>query len=126
MYADYSYYLAGYLHKDSGLISAADFPFYAQQAGSRMDYLTWGRIADALEEREEIKLCCCEMAEAIYRYEKARENASGAPVASWSNDGESGSYEMSSSDFTEEGHNRKIGQIARKYLLRFGLLNRRC
>lgn len=126
MYADYSYYLAGYLHKDSGLISAADFPEYAQQASTRMDYLTWGRITDAQATSEKVKSCCCEMAEAIYKYERAKDNESGALVASWSNDGESGSFEMSSSDFTEEGHNRQIGKIARRYLLFLGVLNRRC
>jgi len=126
MYADYSYYLAGYLHKDSGLIPENDFPACSQKASTRMDYLTWGRITDAQAAGEEIQSCCCEMAEAVYRYEQARNNEAGAPVASWSNDGESGSYEMTSSDVTEEGHNRLIGRIARKYLLRLGLLDRRC
>lgn len=126
MYANYSYYKAGYLHKDTGLISEADFPAYAQQASMRIDYLTWGRVSDTLAAREEIKLCCCEMAEAIYRYDQARDNESAAPIVSWSNDGESGSYDISSSDITEEGHNRMINKIARKYLLRLGLLNRRC
>lgn len=126
MYADYSYYQAGYLHKDSGLIPESDFPSYSQKASARMDYLTWGRITDTQAAGTEIQSCCCEMAETIYRYEQAKDNESGAPVASWSNDGEAGSHDMSSSDFTEEGHNRKVGQIARKYLLRLGLLNRRC
>lgn len=126
MYADYGYYLAGYSHKDSGLIPENMFPFYSLKASVRMDYLTWGRITSALAERDEVKSCCCAMAEAIYRYDLARKNESGAVVASWSNDGESGSYDLQGSDLTEEGHKRKIGEISREYLLRLGLLNRRC
>lgn len=126
MYADYNYYLNGYSHGKPVLIDEMNFPAYSQQASVRMDYLTWGRITDSLAETVEVRSCCCKMAEAIYRYEQARSNVSGAPVSSWSNDGESGSFDMSSSVVTEEGHNRLIGQIARQYLLRFGILYRRC
>lgn len=126
LYADYQDYQNNYKRGLAACIPEADFPFYAQQASHRMDYLTWGRITDTLAETENIKNCCCEMAEAIYRYERARNNDSGAPVSSWSNDGESGSYDMSGSDVTQNGHEKQIGQIARKYLLRLGLLNRGC
>lgn len=127
MYADYSYYLTGFPHTKAGpVIVCEDFPVYSEQATIRMDYLTGGRITDNLAEAREIKSCCCEMAEAIYKYEKARENDAAAPITSWNNDGESGSYDMSSSEVTEDGHNKQIGKIARKYLLRYGLLNRGC
>lgn len=127
MYADCSYYLHSFPHTAATpIIACENFPVYAEQASLRMDYLTWGKITDTLAETKEVKSCCCEMAEAIYKYEKARNNEAGAPIASWNNDGESGSYDMNNSEVTEDGHNRKINQIARKYLLRYGLLNRGC
>lgn len=126
MYANYQEYLEYCGDVGKVVIPELEFPFYAKQASHRIDYLTWGKITDALAETENVKSCCCEIAEAIYRYDRARNNDSGAPVASWGNDGESGSYDMSSSDMTSNGHEKKIGQIARKYLLRLGLLNRGC
>lgn len=126
MYADYNYYLTKYLHKDSGLLSVTDFPVFAEKAGAKMDYLAWGRIQGSRADLDEVKSCCCELAEAIFLFERARDNESGAPVSSWSNDGESGSYDMASSNLTNEGHEKHVGAIARKYLLRLGLLSRRC
>lgn len=126
MYADYAFYLAGFLHKDTGLISEAEFDGYADRASTEMDYRTMGRIRGALVESEAVKKCCCEMAEAIYQYDQVVANGSGAPLASWSNDGESGSYDLSATDLTPGGHAARLSAICQKHLLRLGVLNRRC
>lgn len=126
MYADYDYYLSDYLKKDTGKISGEDFDKYSSMAAEEMQYYTMGTITEEMAGRKEIKDCCCAMAEEIYKYETARENESGAVISSWSNDGESGSYDVADSEVTQKGHNAKKMQIARRYLLRLGLLNRRC
>lgn len=126
IYADYGYYQIGYLNKETGLICEEDFALYAKKASIHMDCISSGRITGSLAQNERIKDCCCEMAEQLYRFEKARENESGAPVASWSNDGESGTYDLSESGVSESAHRKKMAQIARMYLLQLGLLYRGC
>lgn len=126
MYADYEYYTLSYLKGRKERIDREEFEYYSGQAADKMQYLAMGKITENMAERKEIKDCCCAMAEEICKYEKARENGSCAPVSSWSNDGESGSYSIENSEVTEKGHNAKIMEIARRFLLRVGLLNRRC
>ena len=126
MYAHYAFYLAGFLHKDTGLISETEFEGYADRAGIEMDYRTMGRIRGMPAESEAVKKCCCELAEAMYQYDQVVDGGGGVPLASWNNDGESGSYDLSATDLTPEGHARRLSGICRKYLLRLGVLFRRC
>lgn len=126
MYADYAFYLAGFLHRETGLIPEEEFDGYSERAGVEMDYRTMGRIRGGLAGSDAVKKCCCELAEAMYEYGQAVANGGGAPLASWSNDGESGSYDLSASDLTPESHAGRLSGICRKYLLRLGVLCRRC
>lgn len=126
MYADYAFYLAGFLHRETGLIPEEEFAGYAEQAGTEMDYRAMGRIRGELAGSEAVKKCCCELAEALYQYDQVAAGGGGVPLASWNNDGESGSYDLSATDLTPEGHARQLGRICRKYLLRLGVLYRRC
>lgn len=126
MYADYAFYLAGFLHREIGLIPAEEFDRYADRASAEMDYRTMGRIRGALVESETVKKCCCELAEVMYQYDQVVESGGGAPLASWSNDGESGSYDLSATALTPQGHAGRLGGICRKYLLHLGVLYRRC
>lgn len=126
IYADYGYYQTRYSKEDSGLRDQKDFDIYAKKASVFMDYITAGRITDVIAESENLKDCCCDMAEQIYKFEKARDNESGGLVASWSNDGESGTYNLNESVVSESAHRRKMAEIARAYLLQFGLLYRGC
>lgn len=125
-YADYAFYITKYLHKPSGAIAEAEFDFFASTASAKLDYMTAGRITAELAEKEEVKTCCCAIAEVLCRQHSATDNASAAPVASWSNDGESGSYDMAHSAATDEVVDRKVSQLIRTYLWRFGLLYRGC
>ena len=124
MYADYNFYVMQFDRSGSQLISGLDFPYYAGMASAKMDYLAQGKITGELQGKDEVKSCCCAVAEALYRYDQATDNPAAAPVTSWSNDGESGSYAMDSSSVTEEGLNRKVMQVMRTYLWKYGALYR--
>lgn len=126
MYADYAFYLAGFLHRGTGRIPEEEFDGYSDRASAEMDYRTMGRIRGALAESDAVKKCCCELAETLYQYDQVAASGGGAPLASWSNDGESGSYDLSATDLTPEGHARRLSGICRKYLIRLGVLYRRC
>ena len=117
-YADEAYYNDVYLAGRAPVIDTA-FEYYMRQATLEIQRRI-GRNDPARHE-EKIKLCCCEVAESIYRYEK--NTASGAALVSYSNDGQSGTYDMSR--YTTEGHGQEVGAIIRRWLGTTGLLYRR-
>ena len=69
VYADEDFYKNKYLLGRKAAISSG-FPFYARQASQIMDQYTFGRLTIMEDVPEEAKLCCCELAEVIYRQEK--------------------------------------------------------
>ncbi len=68
-YADYAYYTDTY---KGAVLDAASFPLYAQKATQNIILHTFGRIPEN-NVPEAAKMCCCELAETIYKHEK--ENA---------------------------------------------------
>lgn len=79
VYADESFYVGSYLLGRKPAISAG-FPFYAQQASQLIDCHTFGRLKGIKEIPEEVRMCCCELAEAFFDAEK-REKASGGKIS---------------------------------------------
>lgn len=116
IYADYEWYSNGVF----GVIPEEEFLKYAKRASQEMDRLTFGRITAA--DIEEIKDCCCEMADILYEYDRAHDSESGAMAASYSNDGESASFDLSTSEKTFKGTKRRLLNIAYTYLLPLGLM----
>ena len=67
-YASESYYIGVYLCGKEPDISAA-FNFYAMQATSLMKQYTLDNV-DENDIPEEVKMCCCELAENIFKAEQ--------------------------------------------------------
>lgn len=103
-YASESYYIGVYLCGREPDISAA-FDFYAMQATSLMKRY----ILDNVDENdipEEVKMCCCELAENIF---KAEQDGGTQGVSSESVGGWSKSYE--SSDIRRQNADRTVHDI---------------
>lgn len=76
IYADETFYCSEYLLGRKPVISS-DFLFYARQASQVIDAYTFDRLKDVEDVPEEVKMCCCELAEAGYRREKQQREAGG-------------------------------------------------
>lgn len=116
-------------------ISAGAFPCGAgyrlsvlgKAGGAIVDSYTFDRIKanDSLL-TDDVKDCTCELIELLYRADKASQSTSdfGGPLTSYSNDGESGTIDLSRSIYTEEGKRKKCREIICRYLGNTPLLYR--
>lgn len=115
VYADNEFYLDRYLLGRKPLILEGT-AYYMRAASQEMDKY----LQDGIEEYPElVGLCCCEVAEAIYRYEQVTGGTS-APLVSYGNDGRTGQFDLT--DYTRQGHQRKVYGIIRRYFEDTGLL----
>lgn len=126
MYASYDYYEERYLMDTEPVIPEDDFQRWERQAERILDQRTFGRLAsDPALITANVKDCVCELAELLYQGNKVSRQAAeqgGGILASFSNDGESGTYDLSQSVYTEEGRQKKIREIIYRYLGITGLL----
>ena len=76
IYADEDFYKEKYLLGRKPVISTG-FPFYARQASQVIDRYTFDRLVAQTEVPKEVRMCCCELAEAAYRHEKVEKDSSG-------------------------------------------------
>lgn len=128
-YADYSYYETGYLLGRSPVVSEEDFPFFEKQAEKELDKYTFGRLrADESLVSDDVKDCACAITELLYKADNASSAADSnglyGPLVSWSNDGESGSVDLSNSVYTSTGKQAEIRRLVFLYLGNTGLLYR--
>lgn len=126
-YADYSYYETGYLLWRSPAVSEEDFPFWEKQAEKELDKYTFVRLrADESLISDDVKDCACAIAELLYKSDKASFSADSrglaGPLVSWSNDGESGSIDLSNSVYTATGKQSEIRRLVFLHLGNTGLL----
>lgn len=102
------------------------FAFWEKKARREVDLVTFNRI-QALEEIPEVVMdCVCELAELLYQADKLdnqglSEGVAG-PLTSYSNDGQSGSYDVNQSLYTADGRKKEVNRIIRSYLLHTGLM----
>ena len=108
-YADYEYYVESYLLGRQPDIPESTFRYYEKQAEKEIDRVTFDR-AKRMETPKEVKDCVCDVADLINSRTVRRSDASG-PLASYGNDGETGTYDLSRSVYTEEGKRKKIREI---------------
>jgi hypothetical protein len=115
-YADYAYYTDTY---KGAVIDAASFPLYARKATQKIKLHTFSRISED-NIPDEAKMCCCELAEAIYKHE-ATDNGNVASE-------KVGEYSVSYVDRQklDEMHNEKCAEIINNWLVMTGLLYRGC
>lgn len=128
MYADRKYYETGYLLGRSPVISEDIYPYWEKQAERVLNQYTLSRlVADFNLITDEVKDCTCELAELLYQADTVSQKAAeqgGGLLSSYSNDGQSGTFDLSQSSYTEEGKKRKTQEIIYKYLGNTGLLYR--
>ncbi len=118
-YANNEFYKESYLLGRDSKIPDAEFLHWAMLASGEIRQRTFDRI-DALEEiPEEVRMCCCELAEKLYSLESARDE-NGMFLQSFSNDGESGTYKAD--DMSEAGIRHSISEIVKRWLLHTGLM----
>lgn len=127
MYADYEYYISEYLLGRSPEVPENDFSFWEKQARTEIDRFTFGRVAaDRTLVTEPIKDCCCELAELLYQanqiVQQSAQSGGAGPLSSYSNDGQSGTFDLSQSVYTETGRRKKAQEIIYRYLAHTGLL----
>ena len=125
MYASYNYYESGYLLGRDSKLSEDDFPFWEKQAERVLNQYTFSRLVSNFGLiTDEVKDCTCELAELLYQADKSAQQAAeqGGILQSYSNDGESGTFDVSQSTFTEEGKAKKTREIVYRYLGNTGLL----
>lgn len=126
-YVDYEYYVDGYLLGREPAVPEKVFPYWEKQARTEIDKRTFDRIkADETLVSDQVKDCCCELAELLYQaysvaQQTLQEGGSG-PLASFSNDGQSGTFDLSQSTYTEAGKSGKVREIIYRYLGNTGLL----
>lgn len=65
-YADYTYYTDTY---KGAVLDAASFPLYALKSTQKIKLHIFDRV-DKDNASDEVKMCCCELAELIYKHEK--------------------------------------------------------
>ena len=94
VYADQTFYTEQYLQGRAAKVPVADFPFYARNASVTINSYAGTFPADDIP--EEVRLCCCEIAELLYTGETS-EASRKAGIASESVQGWSQSYESSES-----------------------------
>ena len=104
------------------------YPYWEKQAERVLNQYTLSRlVADFNLITDEVKDCTCELAELLYQADTVSQKAAeqgGGLLSSYSNDGQSGTFDLSQSSYTEEGKKRKTQEIIYKYLGNTGLLYR--
>lgn len=127
MYVNYGYYESKYLCDREPVVPEDDFRFWERQAVRVVDQCTFGRLLSNSDlVTNDVKECVCELTELLYQADKAAQQAAaqGGMLQSYSNDGESGTFDLSQSTFTEDGKVKKAREIIRRYLGNTGLLYR--
>lgn len=76
IYADEEFYNGKYLLGRKPVISAG-FDFYARSASQIIDQYTFDRLKELPEIPEEVRMCCCDLAEAEFRKEKQQKESGG-------------------------------------------------
>lgn len=117
-YADYQWYMCKYLQGREAAVPTSAFAYYARLATQEIKRFTGDNVNEC-EISEEVKMCCCEVAELVYDHEQknAQNGVSSESVGGWSR-----SYEST------ENRNQIFGTAVRdcvyKWLSGTGLLYR--
>lgn len=126
MYTDYSYYINDYLLGKSPAVPEKEYLYWEKKAREEIDRYTFDRIPKLAAVPDKVKECTCAIAELLYKADQLSEQASvnGAigVMTSYSNDGESASFDTSQSIYTESGKKAEIKRLIYLHLGNTGLL----
>ena len=125
-YTTKEFYSGTYLQGRTAVISAADFPLYAQKATQRIKQYTGNNVDETATLPDELQMCCCELAEYLFHKGTADQDteADVKGLSSETTGGHSVSYE--SAEARERAHNNIIKGIIYNWLAMTGLLYRGC
>lgn len=120
IYADFSFYTAKYLAGTGRetVINTA-FPYFARLATQEIKRYTCDNVNES-DIPEEVSMCCCELAEMIFRQEQFNNQTEG--VTSENVQGWSKSYENAES--RKQAYNTAVKDCIYKWLSVTGLLYR--
>lgn len=116
VYADENFYKTEYLCGKKAVIDTA-FEFYARSATQKIKLYTYDNIGEN-NIPECVKMCCCELAEKLYGYERSdNDGVSSESVGGWSK-----SYESTSN--RQRNLKKSVHDVIYKWLSGTGLLYR--
>lgn len=130
MYADYQYYKNDYLLGRNPVIhDENDFDFFERMAEKEINNQTFGRITkDPAFLSADVRNCTCAVTEFLYKCDTLDDKnyqTGGGQLVSFSNDGDSGAYDVSQSDYiSKQAREKKINSLVSFYLSGTGLLYR--
>ena len=128
VYVDYEFYTSEYLLGKTPVVPEESFLYWEREARAQVDLYTIGIVKTKAEAPEEVKLCTCAVAEVLYQADKAKaeqqESGLAGPLSSWSNDGQSGTVDLSNSTLTETGKMKEVRRLIAQYLCNTGLMYR--
>jgi len=76
-YADITFYTGTYLAGKEAVIDTASFIVCARKASQIIKQSTLGNINEMLPIIEEVKMCCCEVAEQLFKQEQIMKTSNG-------------------------------------------------
>lgn len=117
-YADYNYYTVTYLAGKIAAVTAAEFPYYANQATALINQYTFGNI-NADDVPDEVKMCCCNLVDELHSMATS-ETAGKAGISSESVQGWSVSLE--STEARKNAVKSAQKDIIKQWLYNTGLL----
>ncbi|MBP3272606.1 MAG: hypothetical protein J6M17_10345 [Ruminococcus sp.] len=80
IYADENFYASEYLAGKKAVITAA-YTYYFREASRIIDVYTFGNVS-AEDVPDEVRMCCCELAEQICAYDAEQEDSNGKSAES--------------------------------------------
>ena len=118
-YADENFYLNQYLLGKGALIPTDALPYWLMQASIKINRRTFGRAGELEEIPKEVSMCCCAVAEQLYRFESAK-GENGMILQSYGNDGETATYKTT--DMSEMALSDQVSSTINEWLMPTGLL----
>ena len=119
IYADKNFYLDQYLSGKEPTIPIDEIEYWLAQASRKINRRAFGKT-DALQEvPDEVKMCCCAVAEKLHQFESAK-SENGMVLQSYGNDGETATYKTT--DMSELAISGKVLEIIEEWLMPTGLL----
>lgn len=119
IYADKNFYLDQYLSGKGPTIPIDEIEYWLAQASRKINRRAFGKTDVLQEVPDEVKMCCCAVAEKLYQFESAK-SENGMVLQSYGNDGETATYKTT--DMSESAISSKVLEIIEEWLMPTGLL----
>ncbi len=119
IYADKNFYLDQYLSGKEPTIPIDEIEYWLAQASRKINRRAFGKTDTLQEVPDEVKMCCCAVAEKLYQFESAK-SENGMVLQSYGNDGETATYKTT--DMSELAISGKVLEIIEEWLMPTGLL----